>query len=83
MKRILTATGAALVMITSASVAPAIAHASQPSLVAHHCTHTSSGSCIRGGEFCPQAKYGHKGYDAYGRKYVCKGSHTHPHWEKP
>ena len=49
----------------------------------HRCTHTSSGSCIRGGEFCPQASYGHSGWDAHGRRYVCKGNHTHPHWMKP
>jgi hypothetical protein len=49
----------------------------------HRCTHTSSGSCIRGGEFCPQADYGHSGWDAKGRRYVCKGNHTHPHWMKP
>lgn len=47
------------------------------------CTHTSSGSCIRGGEFCPRSKYGKSGYDAKGRRYVCKGNRTHPHWMKP
>lgn len=52
-------------------------------VVGHACTHTSSGSCIRGGQFCPQASYGHSGYDAKGRRYVCKGDHTHPHWMKP
>lgn len=49
----------------------------------HACTRTSSGTCIRGGEFCPQAKYGHSGWDARGRRYVCKGDHTHPHWMRP
>jgi hypothetical protein len=49
----------------------------------HPCTHTSSGSCIRGGEFCPQASYGHSGWDAKGRRYVCKGDRTHPHWMIP
>jgi hypothetical protein len=49
----------------------------------HKCTRTSSGTCIRGGEFCPRADYGHNGWDAKGRRYVCKGNHTHPHWEKP
>jgi hypothetical protein len=47
------------------------------------CTQTSSGSCIRGGEFCPQSKYNQSGYDANGTRYVCKGDHTHPHWEVP
>ncbi len=51
---------------------------------AHHsCTRTSSGSCIRGGDFCPQASYGDNGWDAQGRRYVCKGDHTHPHWMLP
>ncbi|WP_346384421.1 hypothetical protein [Nocardioides sp.] len=49
----------------------------------HPCTRTSSGSCIQGGQFCPQASYGHNGWDARGRRYVCKGNHTHPHWMKP
>ena len=51
--------------------------------VSHACTHTSSGSCIRGGEFCPQASYGMTGWDASNRHYVCKGDYTHPHWELP
>lgn len=45
------------------------------------CTTTSSGTCIQGGQFCPQAKYGTTGYDANGRKYVCSGDTTHPHWQ--
>ena len=49
----------------------------------HSCTHTSSGSCIRGGQFCPKAKYGKSGWDAKGRRYVCKGNRSHPHWMKP
>ncbi|RLV50963.1 hypothetical protein D9V37_03260 [Nocardioides mangrovicus] len=49
----------------------------------HACTRTSSGTCIRGGEFCRQSQYGHSGWDAVGRRYVCKGSHTHPHWMVP
>lgn len=47
----------------------------------HSCTRTSTGSCIRGGEFCPQASYGHTGYDAGGRAWTCTGDRTHPHWE--
>ena len=46
------------------------------------CTKTSTGTCIRGGQFCPQAKFNKAGYDAKGRKYVCKGSKSHPHWMK-
>ena len=49
--------------------------------VHHGCTTTSSGSCIRGGGFCPQAEYGMTGYDANGTAYVCTGDRTHPHWE--
>ena len=47
----------------------------------HACTRTSSGSCISGGQFCPQASYGQAGYDAHGNRYVCSGSRSHPHWE--
>jgi len=46
----------------------------------HACTRTSTGSCIRGGSFCPQASYGQVGYDANGNRYVCTGDRTHPHW---
>jgi hypothetical protein len=58
-------------------------HASTPPPTprTHACTTTSSGSCIRGGEFCPQADYGMTGYDANGTTYVCTGDRTHPHWE--
>jgi hypothetical protein len=49
----------------------------------HACTQTSSGNCVRGGEFCPQASYGMTGWEADNRHYVCKGDHTHPHWELP
>lgn len=47
----------------------------------HACTRTSSGSCISGGQFCPQSSYGQVGYDAHGHRYVCTGSTSHPHWE--
>lgn len=50
---------------------------------AHACTRTSSGTCIRGGQFCPQSKYRQSGWDAAGRRYVCKGDRTHPHWMRP
>lgn len=84
MKRLLTATGLGIALLTAAPTAPAIAQAAHSSVGAHHaCTRTSSGSCIRGGEFCKQSQYGQRGYDAKGRVYVCKGSHTHPHWEIP
>lgn len=54
-----------------------------PTPVQHSCTTTSSGSCIQGGEFCPQASYGMTGYDADGTPYICEGDSTHPHWEIP
>ncbi|WP_310963855.1 HNH endonuclease family protein [Nocardioides terrisoli] len=46
------------------------------------CTHTSSGSCIRAGEFCKQADYGHTGRDASGNMLVCTGDRTHPRWKR-
>lgn len=45
------------------------------------CTTTSTGSCIQGGEFCPQADYGQTGTDADGTVYTCTGDSEHPHWE--
>jgi hypothetical protein len=45
----------------------------------HSCTHTSSGSCIQGGEFCPNASDGLTGYDANGRAHVCRDDH----WRVP
>jgi hypothetical protein len=47
----------------------------------HSCTRTSSGSCIRRGEFCPQSDYGQHGWDAQGHRLTCTGDRTHPHWE--
>jgi hypothetical protein len=63
-----------------ASAATATATAAQAP-AAHACTTTSTGSCIRGGEFCPQASYGQFGYDADGTRYECTGDAVHPHWE--
>jgi hypothetical protein len=65
---------------------PALAASHTPTIAGHHhhaCTRTSSGTCIQGGEFCRQDEYGQSGWDAQGRRYVCKGSHVHPHWEIP
>jgi curli biogenesis system outer membrane secretion channel CsgG len=64
---------------TSSTAAPADASVQ----LTHPCTRTSSHTCIRGGQFCPQASYGHSGWDARGRRYVCKGDHQHPHWMIP
>jgi hypothetical protein len=47
----------------------------------HACTRTSTGNCIKAGEFCPQADYGHYGYDANGDRLECTGDSSHPHWE--
>lgn len=66
----------------TAPIAAANASPTHGTVASHACTRTSSGTCIRGGQFCPQAKYGKHGWDAQGRRYTCKGSHTHPHWEK-
>lgn len=49
----------------------------------HACTTTASGTCIQGGQFCPQAKYGQDGWDGEGRRYVCTGDSDHPHWMVP
>lgn len=62
---------------------PVSAGAAADALTTHACTRTSSGTCIQGGQFCPQASYGRSGWDAQGRRYVCKGDHTHPHWMRP
>ena len=65
----------------AAARAAAAAAAAAPTT--HACTQTSSGSCIQGGEFCPQASYGTYGYDADGTRYKCTGDAVHPHWEGP
>ena len=49
--------------------------------VQRSCTTSSSGTCIRGGGFCPKARYGMTGYDGGGRAYRCTGDSAHPHWE--
>lgn len=61
-----------------ATAAPS--HDRAPAVAGVACTRTSSGSCIKGGQFYPQSKYGKAGYDAQGRRYVCKGDRSHPHW---
>ncbi|GAA4709586.1 hypothetical protein GCM10023349_30610 [Nocardioides conyzicola] len=73
----------ALAGLVSVPVASQAAAGPQQSERARSCTHTSSGSCIRGGQFCPRASYGHSGWDAHGRRYVCKGNRSHPHWMRP
>ena len=45
---------------------------SQPIAAKHACTKTSSGKCIKGGQFCPKAKRGKFGWDAQGKKWKCK-----------
>lgn len=61
------------------STAPASTASSGSTI--HACTTTSSGSCISGGQFCPQASYGLVGYDATGHRYVCSGDRSHPRWQ--
>ena len=74
--------GLATAGFASTSSTPAIAAPVTVAASHHACTKTSSGKCIRGGEFCKQAQYNHSGWDAAGHRYVCKGNRTHPHWEK-
>lgn len=86
-------TSAPVTSTTSASASPSASSSSSamsptapPSSTSttaatHPCTRTSSGSCIKGGEFCPAADYGQTGYDAEGRAWVCEGDSSHPHWE--
>jgi hypothetical protein len=80
-ERFAPAAAAVLIAFAAPTAASALPHHSV--VASHACTRTSRGTCIRGGELCPQAKYGKKGWDAKGRVYVCKGDHTHPHREKP
>jgi hypothetical protein len=68
---------------TPATADSAPSRSASASAQTHACTRTSSGTCIRGGQFCPQSKYGRSGWDASGRRYVCKGNRTHPHWMRP
>jgi hypothetical protein len=75
-------TGPALVSPASATTLH-VDHAAKVAPKKHACTRTSSGKCIKGGQFCPQSKYKKSGWDAKGRRYVCKGNRTHPHWMKP
>lgn len=77
---------AALAIALAGLVSVPVASSAAPTsaqLLTHPCTRTSSGTCIRGGQFCPQASYGQSGWDVQGRRYVCRGDHTHPHWMKP
>lgn len=73
--------------VSAARPTPSPDPAPQPAPVAHTtapsrgCTTTSSGSCIKGGQFCRQALYGQTGTDAMGRTYKCTGDASHPHWE--
>lgn len=67
--------------ITTAQAPPARPAPVPTTSTAAQCTQTSTGSCIRGGEFCRQAQYGQQGTDAEGRTYTCTGSQKHPHWE--
>jgi hypothetical protein len=80
LKRFLTAATLSVALATPAGVGAAAAADTAAPVV--KCTKTSSGSCIRGGQFCPQSSYGKAGYDAVGRRYVCKGDRVHPHWMK-
>ena len=67
--------GAPVALVAGQSSAAPIVQAA-----GHSCTKTSSGTCIKAGQFCPQASYGHIGYTASGAQVKCRGNHTHPHW---
>ena len=73
--------GARVRIVISRLVAPPPPPRRQQVAPTHSCTTTSSGTCIRGGEFCRRDEYGMTGYDAEGRAYTCTGDSTHPHWE--
>ena len=83
---VLVTPGAVLVSAPTASAVGTSTSTTNVSVAAaahHKCTKTSSGHCIKGGQFCPKAKYHKSGWDAQNRRYVCKGSKSHPHWMKP
>lgn len=73
--------GTTVHLVISHLHAPAPPPAPKPPPQQPACTTTSTGNCIQGGEFCPQADYGTTGYDANGTAYTCTGDQTHPHWE--
>jgi hypothetical protein len=77
---------AGLLAPSAATAAPVRSVDSSHALFAakHACTKTSSGRCIKGGQFCPKAKRGKFGWDAQGKKWKCKktGSST-SNWKKP
>jgi hypothetical protein len=72
-----------LALLTAGFTGTAVAVDSGAAFAKHSCTKTSTHHCIKGGQFCPKAKYKKSGWDAKGRRYVCKGDHDHPHWKKP
>lgn len=71
---------AALVLTTSALTGAGIAVTAETASAAT-CTKTSTGKCIKAGQFCPQAKFKKSGIDAKGRKLLCKGDKIHPRWK--
>jgi hypothetical protein len=71
----------AFVLTTSALSGAGIAITAE-SASAATCTKTSTGKCIKGGQFCPKAKKNKVGVDAKGRRYVCKNSKGSLHWMK-
>jgi hypothetical protein len=53
---------------------------SSPALAKQPCTKTAFGECIKGGDRCAKARYGMRGLDAAGKRWICKGSRTNPYW---
>ena len=83
---------AALAVIVAGFAAPSAAlaaptnaaDAARATVAAKHaCTKKPNGACITRGQVCPRAKKGHVGWDNRGRKNICRGAGTHPHWRKP
>lgn len=70
-------------LVASPALSPALSPAAYAAAPAASCTKTSSGTCIKGGQFCPKASYGKSGYDKNHKRWVCKGDRNHPRWTKP
>ncbi|MDQ1106484.1 hypothetical protein [Nocardioides zeae] len=83
--RFRTLIAAVLLVLTGLVAAPAVGSAAPaaPAAAAASCTKTSSGTCIKGGQFCPKKSYGKSGYDKNHKRWVCKGDRNHPKWTKP
>ncbi|MFT4262516.1 MAG: hypothetical protein QM572_03985 [Nocardioides sp.] len=73
MKPLVASVAATLALSGLALLSPSPAHAALSTV---SCTKTSTGTCIRGGQFCPSKSKGKYGYSSTGRRYKC----TKGHW---